>query len=57
MYSISIFNDINKKYAIFALSSIEIWLQIGFSFLFLLSAVRNVPTDLIENSDMEGASY
>ena len=38
-----------------SLGFISVWMNIGYNFLFLLAAVRNVPADLIEAADMEGA--
>ncbi|MDR6554161.1 sugar ABC transporter permease [Paenibacillus qinlingensis] len=34
-----------------------VWTHIGFDFLLMLAAVRNVPQDLLESSEMDGASY
>ncbi len=46
----------NPKYALLSIAIIQIWLSTGYAFLFLLSAVRGVSTDIIESADLEGAS-
>lgn len=52
--------DINwlndPKMAMLSLAIIQIWLSTGYAFIFMLSAVRSVPADLIESADIEGAS-
>lgn len=45
----------DNRFTIYAISFISVWMNIGFNFLFLLAAVRNVPSDLIEAADLEGA--
>ncbi|AOZ92900.1 carbohydrate ABC transporter permease [Paenibacillus crassostreae] len=45
----------DKRVAMFTVSSLEIWLSLGINFLFMLSAIRNVPKELLESSQMEGA--
>ncbi len=39
-----------------ALSFISVWMNIGFNFLFLLAAIRNVPDSLLECAELEGAN-
>lgn len=46
---------LNEKTAIYAVAAATIWLRIGVSFLFLLVGFRNVPTELIESSTIDGA--
>ncbi|WP_312875740.1 carbohydrate ABC transporter permease [Paenibacillus planticolens] len=53
--SINWFGD--EKYAMIGIAIVCIWMGIGFSFLFLLAAIRNVPGELLEAADMEGSSY
>lgn len=45
----------DNRFTIYAISFISVWMNIGYNFLFLLAAVRNVPADIIEAADMEGA--
>lgn len=46
----------DPKVAMIAIAIIQIWLSTGYAFIFMLSAVRSVPKDLIENAHIEGAS-
>lgn len=46
----------DPKVAMIALAIIQIWLSTGYAFIFMLSAVRSVPEELIESADLEGAS-
>ena len=47
----------DKQYTIYAISFISVWMNIGFNFLFLLAAVRNIPSDLLEAADLEGCGF
>ncbi|MCM3274244.1 carbohydrate ABC transporter permease [Paenibacillus elgii] len=47
----------DEKYALMGIAIISVWMSIGFSFLFLLAALRNVPQELLESAEMEGSSY
>lgn len=47
---------VDKQYLLVVMIVICVWLNIGFDFLYLLAAVRNVPRDLIECADLEGAN-
>ncbi|WP_253957237.1 carbohydrate ABC transporter permease [Paenibacillus oleatilyticus] len=47
----------DEKYALTGIAIISVWMSIGFSFLFLLAALRNVPQELLESAEMEGSSY
>lgn len=46
----------DPKVAMIALAIIQIWLSTGYAFIFMLSAVRSVPEELIESADLEGAT-
>ena len=46
----------DPKYAMLSLSAISVWMNIGFNFLFLLAAIRNVPAELLESSLIDGAN-
>jgi len=46
----------DKNYTLFALIIIGVWLDLGMNYLFLLSAVRNVDSDLLEAAELDGAS-
>lgn len=45
----------DPRYALWAIIFIGVWLGVGFDFLFMLSAVRSVPDELLECADIEGA--
>lgn len=47
----------NSKWALPALVIIVVWSGIGFNFMLLLAAVRNVPSELLEAASLEGAGY
>lgn len=42
--------------AMWVLIIIRVWMNIGFNYLFLLSAIRGLPEDIIEAAEVEGAS-
>ena len=46
----------NPKIAMFSIAIIQIWLSSGYAFIFMLSAVRSVPKDVLESAYLEGAS-
>lgn len=45
----------DKRYAMFAIGIISTWMNIGYNFLFLLAAVRNIPTEILESCALDGA--
>jgi len=46
----------DPKLAMISIAIIQIWLSTGYAFIFLLSAVRGVSQEVIENARLEGAS-
>lgn len=46
----------DPKFALLAISIVQIWLSTGYAFIFLLSAVRGISPDIIESASLEGAS-
>ena len=51
------FNWLNdKKLAMIAISLIAVWMNIGYNFLFLLSAIRGMSADLLESAELDGAN-
>jgi sn-glycerol 3-phosphate transport system permease protein len=48
---------LDDKYALFSVAFVTIWLNLGTSFIFLLTGFRNVPDELIESSRIDGAGY
>ena len=47
----------NKTWALPAIALVTLWSGIGFNFMLLLAAVRNVPAELLEAASLEGAGY
>lgn len=47
----------DPDYALFGIILLSVWLALGFDYLFLLGALRNVPNELLEAADVEGAGY
>lgn len=47
----------DSHYALGGLAIFNVWLSIGFNFLFLTAAIRNVPKDVIESADIAGANW
>lgn len=48
---------LDAKTALIAVAIVTVWLNIGANFIFLLTGFRNVPTELIESSRIDGAGY
>jgi len=46
----------DPKIAMLSIAIIQIWLSTGYAFIFMLSAVRSVPKDILESAYLEGAS-
>lgn len=46
----------DKRYALPALTVILVWTELGFSYIYLTAAIRNLPEDVLESADVEGAS-
>lgn len=45
----------DPKTALLSIAFVQIWLSTGYAFMFLLSAVRSVPEEILESADMDGA--
>ena len=46
----------DPKIAMFAIAFIQIWLSSGYAFVFLLSAIRNIPVSVLESAAIDGAT-
>lgn len=46
----------DPKIAMLSIAVIQIWLSTGYAFIFMLSAVRSVPQDVIESARLDGAT-
>ena len=47
----------DKHYALISLMIIGIWLDLGMNYLFLLSAVRSVSSEMMEAASLDGANF
>lgn len=45
----------DPKIAMISIAVIQIWLSTGYAFIFMLSAVRSVPDDVVESARIDGA--
>lgn len=48
-------HDVNT--ALPALVAVSVWTNVGYQFIFLMAALRGIPTDLIEAANIEGAGW
>jgi sn-glycerol 3-phosphate transport system permease protein len=48
---------LDAKYALVSVAMVTVWLNIGVTFIFLLTGFRNVPDELIESARLDGAGY
>jgi sn-glycerol 3-phosphate transport system permease protein len=48
---------LDPKYALSSVALVTVWLQMGISFIFLLTGFRNVPDELVESARIDGAGY
>lgn len=47
----------DKTWALPSLVLLSVWSNMGFNFILMLAAVRNVPQDLLESAEIDGASW
>lgn len=47
----------DPKIALLSLAIIWIWINIGYNFIFMLSALRGIPKELLESADIDGANF
>lgn len=47
-------NDRNT--ALGVIIAIQVWMNLGYNFLFILSAIRGISEDILESADLEGAN-
>lgn len=45
----------DPRYAMVAISAISTWMNVGYNFLFLLAAIRNIDTEMLESALIDGA--
>jgi len=46
----------DSKYALLSLMIIQIWKNVGYNFLFMLSALRGLPEDVLEAAKLDGVT-
>lgn len=46
----------DKNTALWVLIIIQVWMNLGFNFLFILSSIRGISEELIESANIEGAN-
>lgn len=46
----------DKKYAMLAVGIISTWMNVGYNFIFLLAAVRQIPGEIMESCALDGAN-
>ncbi|MDR1569108.1 MAG: sugar ABC transporter permease [Oscillospiraceae bacterium] len=44
----------DKNTALFSVALVTVWLQVGFTFIFLVTGLRCVPAELIESASLDG---
>ena len=47
----------DPSYAMWGIIMVCVWIGVPFDFLLILSALRNIPTELIETTNMDGAGF
>lgn len=45
----------DSKWTMISISIISTWMNIGYNYIFLLSAVRSVPEEILESAELDGA--
>ena len=64
--TIGLFNNILKtnigwlvdpNWALFSVSFVTVWMNIGVNFIFLYAGLKNIPRELIESASIDGAGY
>lgn len=47
----------DSRYALVSVAVVTIWLNLGLNFIFLTTGLRNIPTELLESSAIDGANF
>jgi sn-glycerol 3-phosphate transport system permease protein len=45
----------DKNWALFSVTLVTVWLQSGFTYIFVVTALRGVPPDMVESAMLDGA--
>lgn len=46
----------DKKWALFSVALVTVWLQLGINFIFLVTGLRGIPNDINESAMIDGAN-
>lgn len=46
----------DSHYALLAIGIVQIWMSSGYAFVFMLSAVRSIPPEILESAEVDGAT-
>jgi sn-glycerol 3-phosphate transport system permease protein len=47
----------SDRFAMFAIGTISVWMNIGYDFIFLLAAVRSISNEVLESAELDGATF
>lgn len=47
----------DSQFAMLAITIITIWVNVGFNYIYLSAAIKNVPDDVMESAEIDGANY
>lgn len=47
----------DPRYALISVAVVTTWLNLGLNFIFLTTGLRNIPTELLESSAIDGANF
>lgn len=47
----------DPRYALVSVAVVTVWLNLGLNFIFLTTGLRNIPTELLESSAIDGANF
>ncbi|MBR8701626.1 sn-glycerol-3-phosphate transport system permease protein UgpA [Fusobacterium sp. DD29] len=47
---------VDRRFAMLALTLIMVWITIGFNYIYLSAAIKNVPADILESAEIDGAT-
>lgn len=48
---------VDARWALFAVTAVTVWMNLGINFIFIFAGLKNIPDDLIESAEIDGANY
>lgn len=48
---------VDPKWALLSVSLVTIWMNLGVNFIFIFAGLKNIPQELIESANIDGANY